>query len=89
MRVHGEGNQGGSWMMRKEDIEGLTPRQIKDKFALKDLPKYVSDVYVPKGSRIRAGIVAPQKGWGKGGAIQYELQGKLPDKAFSNKRLLP
>lgn len=42
VRVHGEGNQPRSWMMRPEQIEGLTAQQIKDKFALPELPSYVS-----------------------------------------------
>jgi len=34
----------GSWLMKAEDIKGLTPAQIKDKFALPAEPKYVVDV---------------------------------------------
>ncbi len=87
VRVHGEDNQASSWMMRKEDIEGLTARQIKDKFALPELPKYVSDVHVPKGTRLFIGKVAQQKGWGKGGGIQYELKGdRLPLSTWRNRR---
>jgi hypothetical protein len=88
VRVHGEKNQTRSWMMRAKDIEGLTARQIKDKFALPELPKYISDVYVPKGTRIITGKVALQKGWGKGGGIQYELKDELPTSAWKNRRLL-
>lgn len=77
-------------MMRKEDIEGLTAQQIKDKFALPELPKYVSDVHVPKGTRMVVGTVAEQKGWGRGGAIEYETKDVfLPKSAFRNRRLLP
>lgn len=88
-RVHGEGNQARSWMMKAEDIDGLTPQQIKDKFALPELPSYVSDVHVPAGSKIRIGTVAPQPGWGSGGATQYELLQRLPSDAFKNVRPLP
>jgi RHS repeat-associated protein len=38
-RVHGPNNQAGSWIMRPEEIRGLSPVQIKDRFALPDLPK--------------------------------------------------
>lgn len=87
-RVHGDGNQARSWMMRAEDIKGLTPQQIKDKFALPDLPKYVSDVHVPAGTPIRVGEVGAQQGWGAGGGTQYELLKRLPEAAFKNRRPL-
>ena len=32
-----------------EDIEGLTPKQIQDKFALPQQPIYACDVEIPKG----------------------------------------
>lgn len=89
VRVHGETNQARSWLMRPEDIQGLTAQQIQDKFALPELPLYVSDVHVPAGTRIRVGIVGEQPGWGKGGAIQYELQERIPTTAFNNRRSLP
>ncbi|USQ13710.1 hypothetical protein J2N86_13695 [Legionella lytica] len=87
-RVHGEGNQARSWMMRPHEIEGLTPMQIKDKFALPELPTYVSNVYVPAGTNIRIGRVAPQLNWGHGGAIQYELLQRLPSQLFKDIRPL-
>ena len=34
----------GSWVMRAYDIEGLTPLEIQNKFALPNTPKYVCDV---------------------------------------------
>lgn len=85
-RVHGPDNKARSWMMRKEDIEGLTPVQIKDKFALPDTPTLVSDVNVPAGTLIRTGEVAPQVGWGSGGATQFELLNRLPENLFTNTR---
>jgi len=89
VRVHGEGNKARSWMMRAEEIGGLTPRQIQQKFALPELPTHVSDVHVPAGTRIRVGTVGAQKGWGAGGGIQYELLERLPESAFQNTRALP
>jgi hypothetical protein len=88
VRVHGEGNQARSWMMREEDIKGLSADQIKDKFALPEKPAYVSDVNVPAGTKIRVGTVGAQEGWGRGGATQYELQQRLPQSAFTNRRPL-
>lgn len=76
--------------MRQKDIEGLTARQIKDKFALPEIPTYISDVYVPAGTKITVGKVAPVKGWGNGGGIQYEMmmKNRLPGEAFKNMRKL-
>jgi filamentous hemagglutinin len=88
VRVHGEGNQARSWLMRVEEIEGLSPAQIKDKFALPEMPRYVSDVQVPKGTRMRVGTVGEQAGWGRGGGTQYELLDRLPETAFRNRRPL-
>jgi len=87
VRVHNE-NLLGSWLMRKKDIDGLTAQQIKDKFALPDLPTKISEIYVPAGTRVRVGIAAPQKGWGIGGGTQYELIDKIPVNSFRNTREL-
>ncbi len=38
VRVHGTDNKARSWMMRQEDIAGLSPHQIKEKFTLPELP---------------------------------------------------
>lgn len=52
--------QFGGWVMRAEDIKGLTPSQIQDKFALPAMPKYVTDVNLPADTTIRGGIVNPR-----------------------------
>jgi hypothetical protein len=88
VRVHGETNQARSWMMREEEIRGLSPGQIQEKFALPEPPSYVSDVNVPAGTKIRVGTVGAQEGWGSGGGVQYELQQRLPPSAFTNRRPL-
>ncbi|TCV82883.1 two-partner secretion domain-containing protein [Sulfurirhabdus autotrophica] len=88
VQVRLEGTNSGSWMMRPEDIEGLSAQQIKDKFALPALPSFVSDVRVPAGTRIRKGMVAlPPEATG-GDVVQYELFKRLPNDAISNQRPL-
>jgi hypothetical protein len=87
-RVHGADNKARSWMMSKSDIDGLTPGQIRDRFALPETPSLVSDVNVPAGTIVRTGEVAPQAGWGKGGATQFELLNRLPESLFTNTRPL-
>ncbi|MBR3139218.1 hypothetical protein IKG38_04425, partial [Candidatus Saccharibacteria bacterium] len=62
----------GGWVMRAEDIRGLTPLQIQEKFALPQLPKYIGEVTLNKGSVIRAGEVNPLFG-SKGGGFQFDM----------------
>ena len=77
----------GSWVMKAEDIEGLTPLEIQNKFALPNTPKYVCDVELEAGTHIRVGEVNPLDGWGSGGGTQYDFIGqRLGD--FKNERLL-
>jgi hypothetical protein len=72
VRVHGPNNRERAWVMEKSEIEGLTPEQIKDKFALPETPTYITDVKVPKDTRMRMGIAGRNK-FGSGEGIQYEL----------------
>ncbi len=91
VRVHGNKNRTGSWIMKKEAIEGLTAKQIQKKYSLPSTPTFISDVHVPAGSKIRTGKVASNfenQGGGGQGATQYEWVSnkKLPKAAFKNKR---
>lgn len=78
----------GGWVMKAEDIEGLTPAQIQDKFALPSTPKYVADVNLDAGTHLRTGVVNPLEGWGNGGGIQFDLMGQRTGE-FVNPRPLP
>ena len=74
VRVHGIDNQARSWIMRRSAIEGLTPQQIAEKFALGDrIPTHLSDVFVPKGSNLFRGNIG-NIGNAPEGAIQYYLK---------------
>ncbi len=79
----------GGWVMKFEDIQGLTAQQIQNKFALPSTPVYVCDVELEAGSIIRCGITGPQEQFGgSGGGLQFDLmQQWIGD--FTNKRLLP
>ena len=83
---NGSSMQGG-WIMNAEDIKGLTPLEIRDKYALPSIPKYVCDVELKAGTRIRMGIVNPIEGWGSGGATQFDLMRQRVGE-FKNGRLL-
>src|SRR5690606_8768392 len=46
----------GSWMMRSDDIKGLTPEQIASKYALPQVPTHIADVAVPAGQTMRVSV---------------------------------
>lgn len=52
VRVFAEGvnNPSGAWMMRLEDIQGLSPSQIQEQFDLPALPTSIVDVAPPTGT---------------------------------------
>jgi hypothetical protein len=92
VRVYTEGQTGqqGGWMMRTQDIDGLTPQQIQDRFDLPFAPTHVTDVRPPAGTPIRTGIVNEGNFGGNGGGTQFELIGDdyIPSGAFTNPRPL-
>jgi filamentous hemagglutinin len=83
VRLHNEDNMTRAWMMKREAVEGLTAEQLQSKYALPQLPTFMSEVYVPAGTRIRTGTVNPIFD-GIGNATQYELLQRLPASAFRN-----
>jgi hypothetical protein len=86
-RVYDGVNSGmyGGWVMKPSDIEGLNHEQIQDKFALPQKPRFMCDVMLPKGTKLRAGECNPLEGWGKGGGTQFDLMGQRVGE-FSNER---
>ena len=80
--------QAGGWVMKAEDIAGLTPEQIKDKYALDYIPTKITDAVIPKGTMIRRGIAGEIEGWGHGGGLQFDLMGERVGK-FINDRDIP
>ncbi|QHE87462.1 hemagglutinin repeat-containing protein [Hydrogenophaga sp. BPS33] len=69
----------GSWMMRADDIKGLTPEQIASKYALPQVPTHVADVTVPAGNTMRVSVANDVQikqglgGNGGGGGVQFEV----------------
>ena len=88
VRVHGENNKIGGWMMDASDIKGLSPQEIQNKFALPELPTQVSDVLVPSGTQVRIGVAGKVDGWGNGGGVQVQALQDIPQNAFTNTRNL-
>jgi hypothetical protein len=64
----------GRFLVRAEEIAGMTKPQIKDHLGLDDIPSQIQDVSVPSGVEMRVGYAGEQPAFGsKGGGVQYEL----------------
>lgn len=51
VRVYGGGSkQAGQWIMRANDIVGLTAEEIMDKFSLPQKPTYICNATIPSGT---------------------------------------
>ncbi len=79
----------GGWVMRAEDVAGLTAQQIKEKYALQYLPKYICDVEVDAGAKMHCGVAGEIADWGKGGGVQFDLNADRTVGNFTNQRSLP
>ena len=93
----------GNWVMLKEDVVGLSTKEIQKKFALKHEPTHYVDVKISnptKDHKVLIGDVAPQpefQGKPKGGGTQFFLEFEIDprnEKAvynswFGNKKEIP
>ena len=70
-----------------EDIGGLTPQEIQNKFALPNIPKYICDVNLEAGTRLRTGEVNPLFGFDGGGQYDLIINGKNVG-TFTNERII-
>lgn len=97
----GDSRQVGSWVMRAEDVQGLTPEQIASKFSLPQVPNMIGDVTIPAGTRLNvsaANGISPNASKGVytgdnvgGGGVQFQIIGRPMDPMefsswFSNPR---
>lgn len=78
----------GSWLMPYDQIVGKTPEEIKDFFALPNMPKYIVEVEVPEGTRLFTGLCNPLEGWGNGGGTQFFIAGDIKPKQYGQMRLI-
>ena len=74
-------NQVGGWIMRAADVRGLTPEQLRDRFALPAVPTMITYVLVPPNvaALVDRAMPGPIAGWGHGGAQQFYLMSQLHD----------
>jgi hypothetical protein len=74
VRLSGPNNVEGSWFTTMDQVKGLTPAQLRDKFSLKYEPTQMATVTLKQGSTIRVGTAAPVKNFNtSGGGFQIEL----------------
>jgi RHS repeat-associated protein len=74
VRLSGPTNVEGSWFTTMDEIKGLTPAQLKEKFALKFEPTQVTEATIKANSSVRVGEVAGVKDFkADGGGFQIEL----------------
>ena len=85
------GNYAGRWIMRAEDIAGLTGAEIAEKYALPVIPDMICDVKLPPELELEVSIAGEQKQWRRshGGNVQYGIKSTRPkDVWFINRRRL-
>jgi len=91
VRVHGENNPTGAFLVRADEIAGMTPAQIQKHLALPQVPTHIRPVTVPSGTKMQVGRVGAQPDFNvpANGGIQYQLLEQIPDNAFGPSTLLP
>lgn len=82
-------NKTGDFLVKAEEIQGLSPNQIKDRLALDYVPDMMVDVNVPSGTTLRSGVAAERKSVNAaGGGNQVQLQERIDDSNFTNAKKL-
>lgn len=75
----GKDNQSSTWMVRAEDVQGLSPEQVASKYSLGYIPNMKVDITVPAGQTTRASTASDIQygngigGNGGGGGVQFEV----------------
>ena len=65
-------NQEGGWVMRASEVRGLTPEQVRDRFALPNVPTMMTLGLTNSGEALYTGLAGPIAGWGNGGGQQSQ-----------------
>ena len=93
VRVHvSKGKPQGSFLVREKEIThlGNDAEKIRVHLGLKDKPGFMSDVIVPKGTKMQVGRIGEQSNFGllTNSGFQYELLQQIPKSCFQNTRPL-
>lgn len=81
-RVFKEGvnNARSPFILRADDIKGLSATEIAEKYALPQVPDSVVYPHIPSDTPLEVSIVGPQESWGTiGGDAQYAIKDVLLD----------
>lgn len=80
----------GRFLVRADEIAGMTPQQIQQYLALPRVPTHISEVKVPAGTPMQMGRVAPQPDYAgaPGGGIQYQLRSVIDKDNFGTQRII-
>lgn len=81
-------NMVGRFMALADDVKGLTPQQLKDKFDLPELPTHIAKVSPPEGTNIAVGIVEKGNFGGQGKGTQFYSFDKPKDSWFQNSEVI-
>ncbi|HFF9119731.1 TPA: hemagglutinin repeat-containing protein, partial [Yersinia enterocolitica] len=84
VRVSTVDNPVGGFLVRADEIAGMTPTQIQKYLALPKIPTQIADVLVPAGTKMQVGKVAaqPQFDAPNAGGVQYQLLQQIPTSSF-------
>jgi RHS repeat-associated protein len=73
VRLSGKNNVKGDWYTTSDQISGLTPSQLKDKFSLKYEPTHITPIEIERNATIRVGQAEEVKAFQtNGGGFQIE-----------------
>ena len=88
VRVSTAENPQGAFLVRADEIAGMTPQQIQQHLALPKVPTQIADVTVPAGTNMQVGRVAAQPTFGapNQGGVQYQLLDQIPVNSFGTPR---
>lgn len=79
----------GSWLMPIDELQGLTPEEIRDKYALPSVPVKMCEVIVPKGTELRKGLCGAIEDWGKGGGTQFHSLQRFNGEFINERQINP
>lgn len=90
VRVSTVDNPHGAFLVRADEISGMTPLEIQQHLALPKVPTQIADVTVPAGTHMQVGRVAAQPAFGANnkGGVQYQLLDQIPSSNFGVPRPL-
>jgi hypothetical protein len=82
----------GSFLVREKEIAHLNgnAEAIGNYLGLKNTPAFISDVFVPSGTRMQAGVIGPQPNFGlrTNSGFQYQILDQIPSTSFRNTRAI-